>query len=500
MGKSYNSDGQSAESKALDQFAKMMIAKIESLNSSDGWKKPWFSDGALSWPKNMNGREYNGMNALLLMMQCEKQGYKIPRFCTFDCVQRMNANLEKDDPARILINKGERSFPVMLTTFTCIDKDTKEHIRYDDYKNLTDEEKAQYNVYPKNQVFRVFNVEQTNLKEARPELWAKFEAENKRPELNQGKQYSFDPMDVMIRDNRWICPIKPTRGDNAYFSISKNEIVIPEKQQFKDGESFYSNLYHEMSHSTGHETALNRIKPASFGSADYAKEELIAELTAALTAQRYGMSKNLKEDSACYLKSWLDSLHESPQFIKTVLLDVKRSASMITQNIDKIAKELEQNQSKEQSADVANDKPYYASVAYLQTSDDTQTLDLLKDQGDYTGLLQEAKEYDQGDAIDLEHTHKSPLQNRGDDLLTEDSDYAVVYNNSVGGTYEVLRRVSEQDIRQTIDRYGLPAHPSVDVKEIADRMGVTASRQEQAKSQQEQPNEEQQVARSAFRR
>ena len=93
MGKSYNSDGQSAESKALDQFAKMMIAKIESLNSSDGWKKPWFSDGALSWPKNMNGREYNGMNALLLMMQCEKQGYKIPRFCTFDCVQRMNANL-----------------------------------------------------------------------------------------------------------------------------------------------------------------------------------------------------------------------------------------------------------------------------------------------------------------------------------------------------------------------------------------------------------------------
>lgn len=192
MGKSYNSDGQSAESKALDQFAKMMIAKIESLNSSDGWKKPWFSDGALSWPKNMNGREYNGMNALLLMMQCEKQGYKIPRFCTFDCVQRMNANLEKDDPARILINKGERSFPVMLTTFTCIDKDTKEHIRYDDYKNLTDEEKAQYNVYPKNQVFRVFNVEQTNLKEARPELWAKFEAENKRPELNQGKQYSLN--------------------------------------------------------------------------------------------------------------------------------------------------------------------------------------------------------------------------------------------------------------------------------------------------------------------
>ena len=79
MGKSYNSDGQSAESKALDQFAKMMIAKIESLNSSDGWKKPWFSDGALSWPKNMNGREYNGMNALLLM-SARNRAIRFPDF------------------------------------------------------------------------------------------------------------------------------------------------------------------------------------------------------------------------------------------------------------------------------------------------------------------------------------------------------------------------------------------------------------------------------------
>lgn len=54
--------------------------------------------------------------------------------------------------------KGEKSFPVMLTTFTCIHKETKEKIKYDDYKKLSDEEKAQYNVYPKMQVFRVFNV------------------------------------------------------------------------------------------------------------------------------------------------------------------------------------------------------------------------------------------------------------------------------------------------------------------------------------------------------
>lgn len=103
--------------------------------------------------------------------------------------------------------------------------------------------------------------------------------------LNQGDDFSFPAMDKIIKENGWICPIKPVYGDNAYYSISKNEIVIPEKRQFKDGESFYTNLGHEMAHSTGSENHLGRLKPASFGSAEYAREELVAELSAALVAQ-----------------------------------------------------------------------------------------------------------------------------------------------------------------------------------------------------------------------
>ena len=63
------------------------------------------------------------------------------------------------------------------------------------------------------------------------------------PKVEKDEQFAFEPMDRMIADNRWICPIKPMFGDSAYFSISKNEIVMPEKRQFKDGESFYSNLF-----------------------------------------------------------------------------------------------------------------------------------------------------------------------------------------------------------------------------------------------------------------
>lgn len=554
----YNADGKSSEDKALDLFANMMIERIQSLSSKDGWKKPWFTEGSLSWPKNLSGREYNGMNALMLMMHCEKNGYKLPVFCTFDRVAGLNFTKDKQGKRQqvkgkggevlpqVSILKGEKSFPVFITTFTVVNKETKERVNYDDYRQMSEELRQQYNVYPKLQVYNVFNVSQTNLQEARPELYKKVEEScmQSKP-MEMGDDYSFPPVDKMIKEDGWICPIKPLFGDSAYYSISKNEIVIPEKKQFKDGESFYSNLFHEMTHSTGAEGQLDRIKPTSFGSEEYAREELVAELTAALTAQRYGMTKHLKGDSAAYLKSWLDSLKESPQFIKTTLMDVKKASSMLTQHIDKMALEIEKTQSaKEENTERNNllniedgdytmvpyngstlyiqhhenenslkvavptdkglevkitipyddnidldrnyqeafaqyknqtetpetkEKVYYASVAYLQSTDDTSELDKLKDRGDYNGLLTLAKDYYDGNGMDEEQTYKKPCQNRGDDLLIEDKDFAVVYNGSVGGTYEVFVKYSEQEVRDHINRYGI-GRASEDVKEVAREM------------------------------
>lgn len=554
----YNADGKSSEDRALDLFADMMIERIQSLSSKDGWKKPWFTEGSLSWPKNLSGREYNGMNALMLMMHCEKNGYKLPVFCTFDRVAGLNFTKDKQGKRQqvkgkggevlpqVSILKGEKSFPVFITTFTVVNKETKERVNYDDYRQMSEELRQQYNVYPKLQVYNVFNVSQTNLQEARPELYKKVEEScmQSKP-MEMGDDYSFPPVDKMIKEDGWICPIKPLFGDSAYYSISKNEIVIPEKKQFKDGESFYSNLFHEMTHSTGAEGQLDRIKPTSFGSEEYAREELVAELTAALTAQRYGMTKHLKGDSAAYLKSWLDSLKESPQFIKTTLMDVKKASSMLTQHIDKMALEIEMTQSaKEENTERNNllniedgdytmvpyngstlyiqhhenenslkvavptdkglevkltipyddnidldrnyqeafaqyknqtetpetkEKVYYASVAYLQSTDDTSELDKLKDRGDYDGLLTLAKDYYDGNGMDEEQTYKKPCQNRGDDLLIEDKDFAVVYNGSVGGTYEVFVKYSEQEVRDHINRYGI-GRASEDVKEVAREM------------------------------
>lgn len=371
--KKYKSDGRSSEDRALDRFAEMMIEKIKTLQGD--WKKPWFTEGALQWPKNLSGREYNGMNALMLMMHCEKQGYKLPVFCTFDRVAGLNFTKDKqgakmqatdkngEQLPQVSVNKGEKSFPVFITTYSVVEKDTKERIKWEDYKQLTDEEKGKYNVYPKLQVYNVFNVDQTNLKEARPELYNKLEQANQIVRQSTGSDsYDFPAMDRMIEQNEWICPIKPIYGDQAYYSISKNEIVIPEKKQFKDGESFYTNLAHEMTHSTGAENQLGRLKPTSFGSKEYAREELVAELSAALVAQRYGMTKHLKEDSASYLKSWLNSLKESPEFLKTTLVDVKKASCMITRCIDDIQLKIDNGEdlsnkatNKENSENESND-------------------------------------------------------------------------------------------------------------------------------------------------
>jgi antirestriction protein ArdC len=331
--RSFNADGQSAESKALDKFAELMIRKIKDIQTD--WEKPWITNTA--FPKNIDGRPYSGSNALMLMLHAEKEGYDIPVYATFERILSLNYDKEKKTPLdlpNVCVKKGEKSYPVTFTSFTVIHKDTKERIKFEEFKKLDDEDKKQYNVYPKQQYFNVFNLAaQTNLREVRPEQYQQLLDENSAKQ-SAANDFSFPAVDEMFKHNLWICPVKLLHQDQAFYSPSRDEIVLPEKSQFVDGQSFYGTAWHEMAHSTGAEKRLDRLKPSAFGSADYAREELVAELSAALVGSRYGVTKNMKADSASYIKAWLDNLQESPEFIKTTLQDVKKASSMITQRID----------------------------------------------------------------------------------------------------------------------------------------------------------------------
>ena len=348
-------NGQSAEDRALDIFANAMIEKIQHIQSD--WKQPWFSGKTSQLPQNLNGRTSNGMNSVILMLMQEKHGWETSRYATFDRISSLNYTKDTEGKRHpildadgnklplVSVKKGEKSTPVMITTFTVVDQDTKERIKYDDYKQMSEEERKKYNVYPKLQVYNVFNIAQTNLKESRPEMYEKYlaEAEGRRNGSAEAMK-DFPALDAMIEKDLYVCPIKPTYGNDAYYSIANDVIIVPEKSQFVDGESFYSNLLHEMSHASGSENRLNRIKPdAGFGSAEYAREELVAELTAALVSSQNGMEKHIKTDSAAYLKGWLNSLRESPDFIKTTLMDVKRSSSFISKRLEAVGEKLEKD-------------------------------------------------------------------------------------------------------------------------------------------------------------
>lgn len=146
---------------------------------------------------------------------------------------------------------------------------------------------------------------------------------------------------------------------------------------------------------------------------------------------------------------------------------------MEKENMNKV---LSRNDYQEQGQtiqlDPKDEKKYFSSYNYFQMESETAEFDKLKDAENYEGILTLAKEYDQGDSMDLEHVETSMTPDYGDDVLIDDENYAVVYNNSVGGTYNLLRKYSENDIREAIERYGMPKTPSYAVKFIDQQMGL----------------------------
>ena len=337
-----------SEEKYSEKFAEMMIDRIEQCQSN--WKTPWLAP--MSRPVSMSGRPYNGANWFFLMMHTMEKQYNVPVYGTFKNFTDLNYNKDSKGKVtqvtdengkplpKVTILKDEHSVPVNFHSVKVENNETGEKISYKEYKELSKEEQEKYSIKSYDGWHPVFNIDQTNLKEARPELYNKLVEQFSAPKVQKGSEMSMPSLDVMVENNLWLCPIKPTYGNDAYYSISKDEIVVPEKRQFEHDEMYYGNMLHEMTHSTGAEGRLNRIKPgSSFGSKEYAKEELVAEMTAAMIASQHGMTKYVKEDSVAYLKSWLESLKQEPSFITSVIKDIDKASTMVNRRIEEVEKE-----------------------------------------------------------------------------------------------------------------------------------------------------------------
>lgn len=322
---------------ALDRFAEMMIERMEKMKESD-WKQGWIggANGFAGLPQNVGGRNYSGSNSFFLQLQTAAKGYQLPVYLTFNQAHNLKAH----------VLKGEKSFPVVYWDMMVKDKDGKK-VSSDEYKAMTKEERKNLDVIPFIKAFPVYNVDQTNLREVQPERVQKLIDKFKVPELRDTQgMYAHQALDRMIQEQSWLCPIQADRRENgAYYSPSRDIVVLPMKAQFntsnspdeiyRDGMEFYSTMLHEMTHSTMTPERLNREMGGKFGDPKYAKEELVAELTAAMISHSMGFDSKITDNSAAYLDSWISVLKKEPKFIVSIMADVNKASDLILEHVDK---------------------------------------------------------------------------------------------------------------------------------------------------------------------
>lgn len=332
---SYERSNKSADN--LQKFAEMMrniITKAKSKN----WKQGWLGvkGTILGLPQNISGRTYSGGNSFFLMADTSEKGYNTPVYMTFK--QAKDRNLH--------VNAGEKSVPIFKWGLSIKDEKGKT-VSEEDYNAMSKEERDKFSVRPYPKVYHVFNIDQTNLSEVNKKKYdaivARFKAPDEEVKDSKG-MYINDALDRMFKEKAWHCDIRYNKpSSRAFYVPSQDFIVLPMKEQFnigktaeevyRDGMEYYSIALHEMAHSTGHESRLNR----QFGAKrteGYAHEELIAEMTAALVGSTMGFDKKILENNANYLKGWLENLKRNPESITTIMSDVGKASDMIIEKID----------------------------------------------------------------------------------------------------------------------------------------------------------------------
>lgn len=322
---------------ALQRFAEMLIKRMEEMQKD--WHKGWIGGGSMfGLPQNISGRTYEGSNAFLLFLHTAENGYKAPVYMTYGQLYKEGAH----------VLKGEKAVPVFKWGFSIKDKDGKK-VTEEEFHNMTDDEKKECKRRPFLKIYPEFNIDQTNMSEVNKEKYDAVVSQFRKtdvPTITDG-MYVNKAIDRMMEKQEWVCKIQYEKEEKgAYYSPAKDIVVLPTKAQFrihpddpeecfKDGQEYYGTALHEMAHSTGHPSRLDRLKPAAFGSPEYAKEELVAELTSAMVGNTLGFDRRISDNNVAYLQNWTSALRKEPKFIVTVMADVNKASRIIIENIDK---------------------------------------------------------------------------------------------------------------------------------------------------------------------
>ena len=253
----------------LNEMVENIISKIEN-NETGSWFKSWAGCGI---PTNFATKSsYNGFNILSLMFEAERNEYKSNYWLTFNQIKKLKA----------IVKKGEKSTAVFFFKPLKIQEEEEQENGEMKKKEKTVLLLKSYNV---------FNLDQTDI-----------EIDTKSPEF-RGE----------IEDFISNVGIEILNGSEAYYSPVFDHVVVPRAEDFNTTDNYYSVLFHELSHASGHKSRLDRDLTGKFGDESYAKEELIAELGSIFLCSHFNIESTIRHEA--YLKSWLKAAKEDPKFL-----------------------------------------------------------------------------------------------------------------------------------------------------------------------------------------
>ncbi len=281
-----------------EEVTNQIIAALE--QGVKPWECPWHTNAA-ALPLRVTGDSYRGINYVLLNLKAWAEGYRNPVWMTFKQAKDLGG----------MVRKGEKSSLV---------------VKYGTFEAKEDgqegEAEAKTRGYLK--AYRVFNVQQIDGLEDQFPTPEETEPLATRPieQLSHVSAAMIENMGVGYAEG----------GDRACYIPSKDQVHMPELPKFKAAELFYSTLFHELSHATGHADRCDRTKEkagSKFGNAIYAMEELVAEISAAMMGAQLGFQPGHIEDSAAYVQSWLKVLRDDKRAIVKAAAAAQRSADYL---------------------------------------------------------------------------------------------------------------------------------------------------------------------------
>ena len=239
------------------------------------WRKPWKSTNSV--PRNLiTGIPYKGINVFLL----HSMGYSSPCWLTFNQANQLGGK----------VKKGEKSTPVVF--WKLLERDA-------------DDQNESSKSIPILRYYNVFNADQC---EGLPE--------NKLPIIESAEPVARIDIAEQIVANMPNRPTISFDSREAYYLTIRDIVRMPPKESFKDSESLYSVLFHELGHSTGHKCRLNRKGFSEESTKDkYSFEELVAELTSAFLCGCSGILTKTEDNSVAYLQNWLNALKADPSML-----------------------------------------------------------------------------------------------------------------------------------------------------------------------------------------